>query len=210
MNFLISGGPLMIFIGLCSIVTIAVGIERWLRLKGGRILPEGFVREVIRLLRERNLSKAIELCSTREEIGINVIREGLNQAGSRREVIREHFENAGREANHKLRKGLGVLATVASISPLLGLMGTVTGMIHVFQKITEERAALGDPSQLSKGISEALITTAAGLAVAIVTLVVHNYLVKKTEEITLELEKASSEILDLLDTDGPLDDGIAA
>jgi len=203
---LIKGGPLMIFIGMCSIVTLTITIERWFRLKDKSVLPEGFLEEVIQLLRSHKLSQAREICDSREETGIRVISAGLNRAGSTRDIIREHFENAGKQANHDLSRGLGILATVASISPLLGLMGTVMGMIRVFRVISVQ--GVGDPGALSGGISEALITTAAGLAVGIPTLIIHNYLLKRTERITLHLEEASAELLDMLDTTGPLDDGL--
>jgi len=205
LDTVIKGGPLMFFIGLCSIITVALAIERWIRLREEKILPSGFADEVKELLRLRRLTDAIELCTNREEMGIGVLLAGLNRAGSRRDVIRENFENAGRQANHEFTRGLGVLATVASISPLLGLMGTVTGMIRVFRVISVQ--GVGDPGALSGGISEALVTTAAGLSVGIPTLIIYNYFVKRTEKINLNLEKQSSEILELLDTDGPLDDG---
>ncbi|MBN1354709.1 MotA/TolQ/ExbB proton channel family protein [bacterium] len=205
LDTLIKGGPLMIFIGLCSIITVAVGIERWMRLKGDRILPAGFAAQVLDLLRLKQLSEAVELCGERSEPGILLIRQGLNQAGSSRDVIREHFENAGRQVDQELKKGLGVLATVASISPLLGLMGTVMGMIRVFRVISIQ--GVGDPGALSGGISEALITTAAGLAVGIPTLILHNYFLKRAEGISLDLEKVSSEILNQLDTAGAMDTG---
>jgi biopolymer transport protein ExbB len=207
LDTVIKGGPLMIFIGLCSVITVAVCIERWLRLKEEVVLPSGFAEKIVELLRARCLSEAVELCSERKEIGIVLIREGLHRAGSTREVIREQMENAGRQANQSLQRGLGVLSTVASISPLLGLMGTVMGMIRVFRVISVQ--GVGDPGALSGGISEALITTAAGLAVGIPTLILHNYFFKRTERIGLHLEQVSSDILDQLDSAGPLDTGLS-
>ena len=207
LDTVIKGGPLMIFIGLCSIVAIAVVIERWIRLREDKIIPVGFAKEIKELLRSKQLSEAIDLCSQRKEIGIGIIKSGLDHAGATREVIRENFENAGRQAFHKLSKGLGVLATVASISPLLGLMGTVTGMIRVFRVISVQ--GVGDPGALSGGISEALITTAAGLAVGIPVLILHNYFMKRTEKINLHLESIASELLELLDKPGPLDSGVS-
>ncbi len=204
----VKGGPLMFLILACSIVTVAVCVERWLSLRKNRILPDGFINEIKDSLRSHRLSHAIELCENQKAIGVDIISAGLNQAGAPREVIRENLENAGRQNMQILTRGLGVLATVASISPLLGLMGTVTGMIRVFRVISVQ--GVGDPASLSGGISEALFTTAAGLAVAIPTLILHNYFLKKTEKINLELEKASSDILNLLDTSEPLDTGAAS
>jgi biopolymer transport protein ExbB len=202
---LASGGPMMIFIGLCSIVTVAITIERWVRLKDERILPPGFRDTILDLLRNRHYSKAIEECSDRKEIGVEIIREGLQYAGSPRAVVREHFEHAGRQSNQELNRRLGTLATVASISPLLGLMGTVMGMIRVFRVISVQ--GVGDPAALSGGISEALLTTAAGLAVGIPTLIIHNHFVQRVEQINYSMESLSTDVLNLIDRDGPLDDG---
>ncbi len=209
MNFLstvIKGGPLMIPITLCSIIMLAVALERWYRLRKQRILPEPLVQRVLEMLRRRRLTAAIEVCNAHDEIGASVIRAGLNKAGAGREVIRESFENAGRIAYQELTRGLGVLATVASISPLLGLMGTVTGLIRAFRVISSQ--GIGDPQALSGGISEALITTVAGLIVAIPTLVVHNYFARRVERINLEMEQTVSDILDQLTLGGPLDSGM--
>lgn len=202
---LAKGGPLMIFIGLCSIVTLAIAIERWIRLTNDRILPHGFRENVMDLLKRRQYSEALTSCEGRTEIGVRVIRAGLEHAGSSRDVIREHFEHAGRQSGLELNRRLSTLATVASISPLLGLMGTVTGMIRVFRVITVQ--GVGDPGALSGGISEALLTTAAGLAVGIPTLLIHNHFVQKVERINLFLEEFAAEVLDLLDRKGRLDSG---
>jgi len=200
---LAKGGPMMIFIGLCSIVTVAVTIERWIRLKDDRILPSGLRDRILELLRGRRYTEAMMECEQRTEIGVEVIRTGMENAGASRDIIREHFENAGRQVNQTLNRWLGTLATVASISPLLGLMGTVLGMIRVFRVISVQ--GVGDPGALSGGISEALLTTAAGLAVGIPSLIIHNYFVQRVERANYRLEKFASEVLELLDRDGPLD-----
>jgi len=197
------GGPMMIFIGLCSIVTVAVSIERWIRLNDKRILPLELKNKILDLLRDKQYTEAMVECEGRSEIGIAVIRSGMQHAGSSRDVIREHFENAGRHANQVLNRWLGTLATIASISPLLGLMGTVMGMIRVFHVISIQ--GVGDPSALSGGISEALLTTAAGLAVGIPTLIIHNYFVQRVEQANYSMEKFAADVLDYLDTNGPLD-----
>lgn len=209
MNFLstiIKGGPIMIPIGICSIITVAVAFERWYHLRKQRIMPDALVSQVMELLRRRRLTAAIEVCNAHGEIGSSVLRAGLIKAGAAREVIRESFENAGRIAYQELTQGLGVLATVASISPLLGLMGTVTGLIRAFRVISSQ--GIGDPQALSGGISEALITTVAGLIVAIPTLVLHNYFSRRVERINLEMEQSVSNVLDQITMGGPLDSGM--
>ncbi|MBN1296804.1 MotA/TolQ/ExbB proton channel family protein [bacterium] len=200
---LAKGGPMMIFIGMCSIVMVAVTIERWVRLGDDRILPSGLRDRILELLRLRRYSEAMMECEGRTEIGLEVIRSGMSRAGASREIIREHFENAGRQVNQALNRWLGMLATVASISPLLGLMGTVLGMIRVFRVISIQ--GVGDPGALSGGISEALLTTAAGLAVGIPSLIIHNYFVQRVERANYRLEKFAADVLELLDRDGPLD-----
>lgn len=200
---LAKGGPMMIFIGLCSVITVAITIERWIRLNNDKILPSGFRESILSLLKQRQYSKAYEECRDRTEIGVEVIRAGLEHAGASREVVREHFEHAGRQSNLELNRRLGTLATVASVSPLLGLMGTVLGMIRVFRVISVQ--GVGDPGALSGGISEALLTTAAGLAVGIPTLIIHNHFAQKVEKINYFLEEFSAEVLDLIDRESPLD-----
>lgn len=193
---LAKGGPMMIFIGLCSVITVAITIERWVRLKDDKILPAGFRDSILRLLKQGHISKAYEESKDLAEIGVEVIRSGLQHAGSSREIIKENFEHGGRQLNVELNRRLGTLATVASVSPLLGLMGTVLGMIRVFRVISVQ--GVGDPSALSGGISEALITTAAGLAVGIPSLIIHNHFVQKVEKINYFLEGFAAEILDLI------------
>ncbi len=205
LDTLIKGGPLMILIGLCSIIALAVAIDRWFKLRKDRIIPDGLTEELQHLLRSRRLTDAVEICDRYPLLGVDVLKSGLHRAGQNRDVIRENLVNTGRQVRYELIKGQGVLATIASISPLLGLMGTVTGMIRVFREISIQ--GVGDPAALSGGISEALITTAAGLAVGIPTLIVHNYFAKRAEKISLELEKAAADLLELLDTQGPLDTG---
>lgn len=200
---LAKGGPMMIFIGMCSIVTVTIAIERWIRLNDNRILPEELRLHILNLLRKRRYTDALLECEGRDEIGIEVIRSGMENAGASRDILKEHFENAGRQANQVLNRWLGSLATVASISPLLGLMGTVMGMIRVFRVISVQ--GVGDPGALSGGISEALLTTAAGLAVGIPSLIIHNYYVQRVEQANYRLEKFASDVLELLDREGPLD-----
>lgn len=205
LDTLMKGGIVMIPIALCSITAIAVSIERWIRLRESKILPGEFISDLKDMLRKRRLTDAIEYCEGHRGIAPSILKSGLYHAGASRDLIRDNLENAGRQANLELTRGLGVLATISSISTLLGLMGTVMGMIRVFQVISIQ--GVGDPSALSGGISEALITTAAGLAVGIPTLVLYNYFQKRADVLNLRLEKAALEVLDILDTTRPLDTG---
>jgi biopolymer transport protein ExbB len=208
MSFLeafIKGGFVMAPILICSILMLTVAIERWLRLKSEKILPASLMDQVKELLRKRRLTAAIELCDSRNELGVSIIKAGLNRAGSSRESIKDNFESAGRQVNQKLISGLTTLSTIATISTLLGLMGTVLGMIRVFNSISFQ--GIGDPAALSGGIAQALVSTAAGLLIGIPSVVLYNYFQRRSEVITLHLEKYSMEVLDLLDTNQPLDSG---
>jgi biopolymer transport protein ExbB len=129
---------------------------------------------------------------------INIIRVGLENRRREKEEIRESILDQGRQEARKLERGLTILETVAGIAPLMGLLGTVLGMIEVFRVISEQ--GLGQTQALSSGISEALITTVVGLSIAIPALVAYNYFTHKVEDIVLEIEKYSGQLLKKLDT----------
>jgi biopolymer transport protein ExbB len=206
LEFLAQGGPLMIFIGICSIMTFAITIERFIRLRDHSVIPEGFKEQLIELLKSHRLAGAREFCDKHKEIGVKIFQAGLTKAGAPREVIREYFESAGKEVSQDLSRGLGILSTIASISPLIGLLGTVTGMIQVFRIVSVQ--GIGNPSALSGGIAQALIATAGGLTVGIPSLMLYNFFIKKTERIVIKLERITIEILDLVDQSGSMDDGL--
>jgi len=191
------GGICMIPLLLTSVVSLAVVLERSFFLRRKRILRP----EVLALLEGIKKPEDVEviLNSLHHHNGpfLNIVRVGLNNRGLSKEEIREAIVDQGRQEARILEKGLVILETVAGIAPLLGLLGTVLGMIKVFRVITEQ--GLGQTQSLSGGISEALITTVVGLTIAIPTLVAYNYFTHKVEDLVLEFEKYSSHMLNKME-----------
>ena len=167
-QFLERGGPLMIPIALCSVVGLAIFLERMWVLQRSRILPPHFLSVVRPYVQDRNWVEVRRLCDASESAIAAILRGGLRHAGEGRSVVRESMEEAGRRVSGRLERYLGMMGAVASVAPLLGLLGTVTGMIEVFQQAEDTIQATGDvePAQLASGIWAALMTTAAGLTVA--------------------------------------------
>ena len=158
----------MLPIILCSIVSISIIAERFWSLRREKVLPVHLVATVWNAVKQDNMSRSdIEALSKESALG-TVLSAGLLNRNESRERIKECIEERGREVVHDLERFLNTLGTIASISPLLGLLGTVIGMISVFAAITQH--GVGDPGALAGGISEAMITTAAGLTVAIISL----------------------------------------
>jgi biopolymer transport protein ExbB len=189
-----AGGPIMWPLAICSLVAVAIIIERAINLRGSRILNRTIVERISDLIVGDHLDRAIEICDENDGVFASIISAGLEMIarGGSQNAAKEAIENAGRHEAGRLNRYLGVLGTVVGISPLLGLLGTVTGMIQVFNTIA---ASGGGASELSGGISEALITTATGLLIAIPALVAYNYYRGKVETIVMVLEGASLRIL---------------
>lgn len=195
-EFLIRGGLLMIPIVFCSVLALGIVIERFFNLRASRIIRTDVMDEVESMLREKRISDAsMTLRRTSSALSRILLVAILNHEKERAE-IKELIEDAGRQEIPVLERYLNLLGTLAGITPLLGLLGTVTGMIRVFEVISA--AGVGHPSALAGGISEALITTAAGLTVAIPALVFHSYFVNKADSMVLEMEKHSLRLLEIL------------
>lgn len=195
-EFLIRGGLLMIPIVFCSVLALGIVIERFFNLRASRIIRTDVMDEVESMLREKRISDAsMTLRRTSSALSRILLVAILNHEKERAD-IKELIEDAGRQEIPVLERYLNLLGTLAGITPLLGLLGTVTGMIRVFEVISA--AGVGHPSALAGGISEALITTAAGLTVAIPALVFHSYFVNKADSMVLEMEKHSLRLLEIL------------
>jgi biopolymer transport protein ExbB len=191
-----SGGWLMLPIILCSIVSISIIAERFWSLRREKVLPVHLVATVWNAVKKDNMSRAdIEALSKESALG-TVLSVGLLNRNESRERIKECIEERGREVVHDLERFLNTLGTIASISPLLGLLGTVIGMISVFAAITQH--GVGDPGALAGGISEAMITTAAGLTVAIISLVFYRYFRRKVDGIVVIMEREAIKMVDVL------------
>ena len=194
MNFLlpdlmVRGGWLMYPIFLCSVVALGFFIERMIKLRKSRVLPRAFMQNVNDLITRRKFSDAIFLCQSHQSSIAHIYHAALKISGQPRPAIKEVVQEVGRREAAGLVKYLGVLSTVASISPLLGLLGTVSGMIKTFNVISYY--GVGNPGTLAGGISEALLTTAAGLSVAIPTLVGYRFVASKADNLISELEEES-------------------
>jgi biopolymer transport protein ExbB len=193
---ILAGRYMMIPIGIASLVGLTVIIERILVLRQGRIILPELAEAVETLSASKDLSTAYATCDRHPGPFANVVRAGLDHADNDWTIIRDVLEEAGRQEATRLTRRLGILETVAAVSPLLGLLGTVLGMIRVFATIS--LAGLGNPETLSSGISEAMVTTAAGLIIGIPALVAYNWLNGRADRIIFELEFYSSKILDTL------------
>ena len=199
-----AGGWLMVLILLCSVIALAICIERLYTLNPKKISPPHLLATVWKQL------KAGELDSTRlrnlrqsSPLG-RILAAGLANASHGREVMKESIQDAASHVVHELERYLNTLGTIAAIAPLLGLLGTVVGMIKVFAQIMAQ--GTGNASALAGGISEALITTAAGLVVAIPALTMHRYFTGRIDAIVVGLEQETIKLMDALHNEERRDD----
>lgn len=191
-----SGGWLMWPIILCSILSLAIILERFWALKRGTVIPPGLNRKVEDLLQGGEITAAT-LAEIRQGSPLGrILAAGLSNTEQHRFVMKEAIEDAGRHVVHDLERYLNALGTIAATTPLLGLLGTVIGMIKVFASITA--VGVGDPQALAGGISEALLTTAAGLSVGIPSLMAHRYFRGRVNELTMDMEQSALRLLEVL------------
>jgi biopolymer transport protein ExbB len=192
-----AGGPVMWPILFCSVVAMAIVLERLWTLQEKRVIPRELTAKVWKLVETGTLTeKHVVALQENSPLG-RVLAAGLANRGRGREVVKEVLEDTGRHVVHELERFLNTLGTVATVSPLLGLLGTVTGIINAFNAITAQ--GVGDPRVLSGGIGEALITTAAGLLVAIPALVAYRYLRGRVDALVIEMEKEAMQLVQSLD-----------
>ncbi len=195
-QFVMKGGYLMYPIILCSILTLAILFERLFALRRSRIIPEKFIIEVSDLVRQQRMEDALTQCRLNESSISRILMAGISRHDKSRQQVKEAIEDIGRLEAANLERYLTILGTIAGIAPLLGLLGTVTGMIKAFSVISH--AGIGNPQMLAGGISEALITTAAGLTVAIPAFVFYKLLRSRVDKRILRMERVSIELLDLI------------
>ncbi|NHA14285.1 MotA/TolQ/ExbB proton channel family protein [Thioalkalivibrio sp. XN279] len=195
-----AGGWLMLPIILCSIIAVAITIERVWTLQRRRVLPKDLATRVWEWARDRQLDqKHLDILAANSPMG-QVLAAGLASRGQARDVLKEKVQDTGRHVVHELERYLNTLGTIAAVTPLLGLLGTVIGMVKVFTAITT--AGVGNPGVLAGGISEALITTAAGLSVAIPSLIAYRYLRGRVDALVVEIEKEAMKLIDALHRSG--------
>ena len=195
-----AGGPLMWPIILCSIVAAAIVLERLWTLQDRRVLPPDLTSKVWKLVESHQINdKIVAALEQNSPLG-KLLAAGLANRDRPREILMERLEDTGRHVVYELERFLNTLGTIAAVAPLLGLLGTVAGIIHAFNAITA--SGLGDPRTLSGGIGEALITTAAGLTVAIPSLIAYRFLRSKVERLVIRMEKEAMKLVDALDERG--------
>lgn len=190
------GGPLMYPIAACSILALAIFCERLVCFYRVRRHNQGLWAQVDSLVEQQRCEEALAVCQRYNSPLARLFATALQRRGNRREQIKEVVEEHGRRETAPLERYLGLMGTTATISPLLGLLGTVLGMIRAFTVMAQE--GTGSPATLGAGISEALLTTASGLTVAIPTILLHRYLTGRVDRISLEWEQAALQLVDRL------------
>ncbi len=186
----------MLPIILCSVVAMAIIIERLWSLRRERVVPENLVAQVWQLHKDRAITPGhISTIRNGSPLG-RILAAGIINRMHSRIIMKEAIEEVGRQVVHELERYLNTLGTIASISPLLGLLGTVIGMIKVFSAIT--LVGVGDPGVLAGGISEALITTATGLSVAIPSLMFHRYFTGRVDRLVVVMEEEALKMVEVM------------
>jgi biopolymer transport protein ExbB len=195
-----AGGAFMWPIVMCSVLAVAIVCERIWTLQSSRVIPRDLSQKVWNWIETDQLNdKLIAALELNSPLG-QLLANGLKNRNKPRNMMVERLEDGGRHVVHELERYLNTLGTIAAIAPLLGLLGTVAGIIHAFNAITAN--GLGDPRTLSGGIGEALITTAAGLTVAIPSLIAYRFLRGKVERLVVQMEKEAMRMVDALDQRG--------
>ena len=194
------GGIMLIPIAVASVVGLALFVARWLSHRRDRVIPEPVRRRVVDAARGEDWSGAERICTKSDAPISRVFAEGLRFRNAGRGEIRSALEDVGRRELNRLERYVGAIGALASVTPLMGLLGTVMGMIRVFQGGVQEAGTEGmvDPTALAGGIWEALVTTAAGLAVAIPLYLGYRYLLGRLDALSVDMEEAAGDLLDAL------------
>lgn len=201
-GMILKGGPLMVPILLCSIISAAIIIERWILLNKSRSNTRHLMMKLRSLMIKGGRDEAIALCEKTPGPAAKVLKQGLLRAHRERDEIQGAIESAGKEEVFHLERYLGVLATIAGVAPLIGFLGTVTGMILAFMEIQRLEGSV-NAAVLAGGIWQALITTAAGLFVGIATFIFYNFLVTKVKRFVFEIESSSNDLMEMLIEEKP-------
>jgi len=196
----LAGGPVMWPILLCSVFALAIVLEKFWHLHKISIDTQVFLSKILEKMKHHDTKEALQICDSASSPIANILKAGILKYDRPRPQIIESIEDASLYEIPRIEKNLTALATIAHVSPLLGLLGTATGMVRCFQTIQAKSATLGPitAGDLAGGIWEALLTTVAGLIVAIPTFVAYNYLVSRINHLILEMEKASTELVNFL------------
>lgn len=203
MNFwqiFLAGGPLMWPILLCSIFGLAIILEKFWYFHRITIDMQDFLSKILEKMKRHEIKEALQICDNTASPIANILKAGILKYDRPKQQIVEAIQDASLYEIPRIEKNLPVLATIAHIAPLLGLLGTVIGMVRCFQVIQAKAVALRvvSPADLSGGIWEALLATVAGLVVAIPVFLAYNYLVSRTNQLILEMERVSTELVNFL------------
>ena len=194
------GGPIMVPILLCSIFALAITIEKFFYFASINVDTSKLKKDIFDAIKNNQIKEAITLCDNNRSPVAKILKAGIIKFGSSREDIKENIEEASLFEIPKLESRLGILATIAHVSPLLGLLGTATGIIATFNTIQMRSASMNPitAGDLAGGIGEALITTVAGLMVAVPTFIAYNYCVSRINHLTLDMERAATELINFM------------
>ncbi len=194
------GGPMMYLIILSSIIAFGVVLERIYHLSRARVDSNRFMDQVTSVLKRNKIIEAIEMCNATPGPIAHIVKAGILKHDRSKPEIKEAVEEAAQLEIPRLEKHMPVLATIAHVAPLLGLLGTVTGMIKSFQVIQQKAIAMSpvNPGDLAGGVWEALLATLAGLSVAIPTYVAYNYLVSQVDSLVFDMERSATDLVNLL------------
>ena len=199
-ELIVSGGPIMIPIVICSFLAVAIVIEKFIYFAMIKTDPQEMRKTIFNFVKNNKIKEAVAYCEEGTSPIAKVMEAGLLKFGSSKEEVKEALNDASIFEIPKLERRLTALATIAHIAPLLGLLGTVTGMAANFHTIQVRATSLNPvtPGDLAGGIWESLLTTVAGLVVAIPTFVIYNYLVSRINRFILEMERSATELLNYL------------
>jgi biopolymer transport protein ExbB len=194
------GGPMMYLIIILSVIALGIVIERIYSFNRARIDSQKFMDKILDSLKRNKIIEAIEMCNLAPGPIAHIIKAGILKHDRSRPEIKEAIDEAAQLEIPRMERHLPILATIAHIAPLLGLLGTVSGMIKAFQIIQEKAFTMTpvNPGDLSGGIWEALLATLAGLSVAIPTYVAYNYLVNQVDNLVYDMERSATDLVNLL------------
>jgi biopolymer transport protein ExbB len=202
------GGLLMIPIGFCSFVLLVFVFERSISLRRGRVVPRPFVRRFLEQLRTGQLTReeALKLCEANRSPVAEVFAAAVRKWGRPSVEVEQAIIDAGERVTNELRRYIRLFNGISTISPLLGLLGTVLGMISAFNTIVHA-GAMGRPELLAGGIAQALLTTAAGLCVAIPALIAYLYFISRVDRLIINIDALGQQVVDLISAESPLHRG---
>lgn len=196
-DFVVKGGPMMIPIGICSFIALAVFAERLVSLRRRNVIPPKFLPGLKKKLSNGDgREAALKYCQSHPSPIANVFTAGIKRLDSPVEVMEKHIVEAGEREVIKMRRFLRVLQVIAAVTPLMGLLGTIFGMIRAFQTVAESAEALGKTELLAGGIYEAMITTAAGLIVAIPVLIFYHWISSRIDRLVMDIDQMTVDFLE--------------